>query len=222
LTRLKGKGRAVVCIDPETVTDEELSAMHNLGVRGVRLNLRTCSEKVDGEVFGKVLQKYARRLRPFGWAIQIYTSLDQVPLIAPYVPSLRVLVIFDHMGSPECSIPPRKMAGYHELLDLLKQKLVYVKLSGLYRLYDTPEMEQYIREVLRVAPTQVVWASDWPHSRGVSRNPGGDRKKVQEYRKISVPDFVANCKRWCGYDEDLVHKIWVENPRRLWQYSDSD
>ena len=222
LIKLKGKGRAVVCIDPDVVKDEELSVMHDLGVRGVRLNLRTRSEKFDGEMFGMVLQKYAHRLRPFGWAIQIYTSLDQISLIAPHVPSLGTPVIFDHMASPEGSIPPRKMASYQQLLDLLEQKLVYVKLSGLYRFHDTPGIEQYIQEVLRIAPTQVVWASDWPHSGGVSRNPGGDRKKVQEYRRISVPDFVANCKRWCGYDEDLMHKIWVENPRRLWQYSDSD
>jgi predicted TIM-barrel fold metal-dependent hydrolase len=222
LRRLNGKGRAVVCIDPDEIKDEELCTMHELGVRGVRLNLRTRSEKVDGEVFGKILHKYADRIRPFGWAIQIYTSLDQTALIVPHVPSLGIPVVFDHMASPEGNIVPRKMNGYRELLDLLQQKLAYVKLSGLYRLYETPGLEGYIREILRVAPTQIVWASDWPHSGGVSKNPGGDRNRVQEYRKVSVPDFIANCKRWCDYDEELMYKIWVENPRRLWQYQESD
>jgi len=196
--------------------------MHELGVRGVRLNLRTRSEKVDGEVFGKILHKYADRIRLFGWAIQIYTSLEQIALIVPHVPSLGIPVVFDHMASPEGNVVPSKINGHRELLDLLRQKLVYVKLSGLYRFYETPGLEGYIREVLRAAPTQVVWASDWPHSGGVSKNPGGDRNKVQSYRKVSVPDFISNCKRWCDYDEELMYKVWVENPRRLWQYHESD
>jgi predicted TIM-barrel fold metal-dependent hydrolase len=222
LTRLKGKGRAVVCIDPDTVTDEELSSMHALGARGARLNLRTRGDKLERRDFEKVLLKYANRIRSFGWVLQIYTSLDQIALIAPIIPSLGIPVVFDHLGSPEGNVPPKDLPGYADLMKLLEGKIVYVKLSAVYRFPDTPGMEEYVKGILRVAPTQVVWASDWPHTGGVSKNPGGDRKCIQDYRKVSIPEFVATCKSWCDHDEDLMRKIWVDNPRRLWQYDDAD
>ena len=93
LTRLKGMGRAVVCIDPDTVTDSELSSMHALGVRGVRLTLRTRGEKLDQENFKRIFLKYAKRLRSFRWVLQIYTSLDQISLIAPITPLLGVPLV---------------------------------------------------------------------------------------------------------------------------------
>ncbi|KUJ07655.1 amidohydrolase 2 [Mollisia scopiformis] len=222
LVKLKGKGRAVVCIDPDEITDKELRSMHGLGVRGVRLNLRTRSQTIDPILFTKLLRKYADKIRPLGWALQIYTSLDQIKHIAAVIPSLGIPIVFDHLGSPEGTRPPKALLGYSELMSLLKEKLVYVKLSGTYRFPNTPGIGEYVEEILRCAPTQVVWASDWPHSGGVSRNPGGDRKKVQEYRVVSTTDFIVRCKEWCKYDEDLIQKIWVENPRRLWQYDAQD
>lgn len=222
LKRLDGKGRAVVCIDPDTITDEEMSSMHALGARGARLNLRTRSQRMDKDGFREILYKYADKIRPFGWALQVYTSLDQIELIAPDVPSLGVPVVFDHLGSPEGSVPPKELPGYAQLMKLLEEKYVYVKLSGTYRFPDTPGVGEYVKEILKVAPTQVVWASDWPHSGSVSQNPRGDRNKVQDYRKISTVDFIATCKDWCDYDEDLIRKIWVDNPRRLWQYDGAD
>lgn len=222
LARLNGKGRAVVCIDPDVITDSELTTMHNLGVRGVRLNLRSTSQQVDPIKFAKVLRKYADRIRSFGWALQIYTSLDQIKLIAPVILSLGVPVIFDHLGSPEGTVPPKNQPGYGELMALLKHKVAFVKLSGIYRFESTPGIEEYVKNILEIAPTQMVWASDWPHSGGISKNPDGDRNKVQEYRKVSIPGFIDTCKRWCNYDSDLIYRIWVENPRRLWQYDGKD
>jgi hypothetical protein len=87
---------------------------------------------------------------------------------------------------------------------LLAEQKVYVKLSGLYRFSTMPDLEDYIREILRVAPTQVVWASDWPHSGGMEANPGGDRTKVQEYRKVNIPSFVLDCKGGV-----MVMKSWL-------------
>jgi predicted TIM-barrel fold metal-dependent hydrolase len=93
-------------------------------------------------------------------------------------------------------------------------------MSGIYRFANLPDVDVFAREFLRTAPTQVVWASDWPHSGGVAKNPGGDRNKVQDYRKIDIPDFIARCKDWCDHDEFLIRSIWVDNPKRLWQYDD--
>jgi predicted TIM-barrel fold metal-dependent hydrolase len=222
LAKLNGKGRAVVAIDPDTITDDELRSMHALGVRGVRLNLKTTNVKFDRAEFMKILRTYADKIRPYGWALQMYVAMDQIPLIAEGLPTLGVPIVIDHLGSPVNTSPPLTQEGYAELMALLAEKKVYVKLSGLYRFPQTPDIENYIREILRIAPTQVVWASDWPHSGSVENNPGGDRTKVQEYRKVDIPGFVINCKTWCGGDEELIKKIFVDNPRKLWQYDGED
>lgn len=224
LARLQGKGRAVVAIDPATVTVPELERMHRLGVRGVRLNLKTESREVDQDMFGALLRKYADLTRPFGWVLQLYISLEQVAMVADEIRGLGVKVVIDHLGAPdgESGTPGREQRGYKELLELLESGRCWVKLSGTYRFAGMPDLEGYVREILRRAPTQLVWASDWPHSGGVQRNPGGDRMKVQEYREADVPKFVALCKKWCDHDERLIRWIWVDNPRKLWDYNEDD
>ncbi len=43
------RGRAVACVDSQTVTDTELQDLHNAGVRGIRLNFRTSSIRLDDD-----------------------------------------------------------------------------------------------------------------------------------------------------------------------------
>lgn len=196
--------------------------MHRLGVRGIRLNLRTRSERFEKVTFAKVLQKYADKIRPLGWVIQLYIDLDQIGLIADTLAKLGVPIVFDHLGSPKENAPARTQTGCTQLLNLLSERKAWVKMSGIYRFANLPDVDEWAREILRTAPTQVVWASDWPHSGGVEKNPGGDRNQVQEYRKIDIPKFIARCKAWCNHDENLMRRIWVDNPRILWQYDSQD
>lgn len=218
LRRLDGRGRGVVCIDPDTVTQEELNDMHKIGVRGVRLNMQTTSEKVDRYTFAKVLRKHADKIRPLGWVIQLYIGLEQIGLMADDLSTLGVPVVLDHLGSPAQNAPGREQPGHRELMRLLADGKVWIKMSGIYRFINLPDIDSYAREILRMAPSQVVWASDWPHSGGIAMNPGGDRTKVQDYRMVSIPNFIERCKGWCDYDEHLIRNIWVDNPRKLWQY----
>ena len=220
LRQLKGKGRAVVSIDPETIADQDLDEMHALGVRGIRINLKSTSQNKSKEDLTKTLRSYVRRIHRLNWAIQLHIGLADIEKIASEIPNLGVPVVIDHLATPDKASAPRFQPGYTEFLDLLSKKQVWVKLSGIYRFAGLPELGIYVREILRVAPTQVVWASDWPHTGGVGANPQGDRHALQDYRKFDVPAFVAQCKEWCEGDEVLIQKIFVENPRRLWQYDE--
>lgn len=158
--------------------------MHDVGARGVRINLATRGEKMDREACEEVLGKHADKVRPLGWCLQLYVSFDQIALLAPLIPALGVPVVLDHLGSPHPSTPPRLQPGYRDFLDLLKSGRAWTKLSGTYRFADTPDLDEFIKTVLREGPDQVVWASDWPHSGGTEANPGGGRDTVQEYRKV--------------------------------------
>ena len=224
LSHLGGKGRAVACIDPETATDQELQTLHLAGVRGIRLNLRTRSDAFNGAA----VRSAADRVRPLGWVIQLYISLKQVIELAPLVPELGVPIVIDHIGAPESSGGPIKLQpGYEEFMELLRTGRVWTKLSGTYRFPHLSDLDEYVTDILRAAPHRVVWGSDWPHSGGVEANPGGDRNKMQEYRKVDDIAWAARCRQWCreadgGNGDVLARKIWVDNPRTLWQYYGSD
>lgn len=222
LRHLKGKARAVVSIDPETIPDQDLDEMHALGVRGIRINLKSTSQNKTKEELIKTLRRYAQRIRRLKWAIQLHIGLGDIEKVASEIPNLGVPVVVDHLATPDQTLAPRLQPGYTEFLDLLAKQQIWVKLSGIYRFAELPEMDSYVREILRVAPTQVVWASDWPHTGGVAANPKGDRQALQEYRKFDVPAFVAQCREWCGHDEGLIRTIFVGNPRRLWQYEEEE
>lgn len=225
LRELRGRARGVVVIDPDTITDAELEEMHAVGVRGVRLNIKTGDQTLSREYFCDLLQKYARRLRPRNWAIQIYLSLPQFKLIADEIPKLSnaegtVPVVIDHLGHPDQSRPVYEQEGYTELMDALRRKEIYLKLSATYRFPNLPALGAYAKEVIRTAPTQIVWASDWPHTGSIEYNPGGNRKIHQDYRRVDDVGYVKQCIDWCDGNEDLMRQIWVENPRRLWQYNE--
>ncbi|GAB7345959.1 hypothetical protein MBLNU457_4184t1 [Dothideomycetes sp. NU457] len=220
LERLKGKGRAVVTIDPVKTTDDELFEMHKLGARAARINLASKSQNLTKDDFADVLQRYASRLRRLRWSLQLYIRLHQVQMIADIIPSLGIPVIIDHLGHPSSSDPMSEQPGYTEFVSLLKQKYIYTKLSAVYRFAGLPDIDSVVREILRVAPTQVVWASDWPHTGGMSMLVDNDRTRHQDFRKVDDKEWVAQCLDWCDGDEGLARRIWVDNPRRLWQADD--
>ncbi|KAK5190170.1 hypothetical protein LTR96_008154 [Exophiala xenobiotica] len=217
LQRLGGKGRGVAMINPDTITDAELDSMHTVGFRGVRINLRTRSESYDTGLWHEVLHKHAAKIRRLNWVIQLFVSMDQIPNIAPVLSTLGLRVVFDHLGYPEGHGLAIEQPGCNELLRLLETyKDVYVKLSGLYRLPETPDMDVYIRKLLQIAPDQIVWASDWTFTAGQEYNPGGDRKALQDFLTPDIPAFVGQCVHWCDGRSDLIRKIWVDNPTKLW------
>jgi predicted TIM-barrel fold metal-dependent hydrolase len=225
LKELDGKGRGVVVIDPDTVTDEELDKMHAIGVRGIRVNFHTRKEKISRESFQTLLQKYADRIRRLNWVIQLWIELYQFALVADVIPQLGVDVVIDHLGGPHSTTTRiQEQDGYKEIVKLLREKKMHVKLSGIYRFKgeEMPGLDEYVTEILQCAPDQVVWGSDRPHPAGPERNPDGDPYKSQEYLEIDIPAFIERCRAWAGHDEHLIKKIFVDNPRRLWRYDYDD
>lgn len=219
---LKGKGRAVVLIDPEKITEKELDALHRAGVRGARLNIKTGSIELDKATFVKQLRLYADKIRSRDWVLQLYMGLWQFPLVADEIPKLGVDVCIDHVGSPDPTKAASEQDGYAELIESLRRKEIWIKLSGTYRFAELPDMDEYCQKVVHTAPDRIIWASDWPHSGSVAHNPGGDRKVHQDYRKIDDVGFLKKCIDWCDGDEEIVRQIWVENPRKLWRYEADD
>jgi hypothetical protein len=67
------KGRGIAVVDVQTITDAELQEMHDLGVRGVRLNFQADGKSVDTVAFNKALEAAAERIAHMpGWMIQVF------------------------------------------------------------------------------------------------------------------------------------------------------
>lgn len=67
--------RGIAVIDLENTSDEELLAMHECGIRGIRLNLRADGRSFSSLEFTKVLTRAANRIKNLpNWKLQIYCT----------------------------------------------------------------------------------------------------------------------------------------------------
>ncbi|KAF3908043.1 hypothetical protein ABW21_db0202851 [Orbilia brochopaga] len=219
--------RAIVSIDPHTISDDELATMHAAGVRGARMNLKSSLAEPSAAEFERTLRAYADRLKPLKtWPLQIHLSLHQVPLIAETIPKLGITVIIDHLAAPstrEPLQPAREQLGYKEFMRLLSRGEIYTKLSGTDRFPNLPALHEYATEVVATASDRVVWASDWPHTGGVRMNPGGDRLRHQGFRAVNDHGLLQRAVEvYCKGDEDIVRRVWRDNARALWDYTGDD
>jgi predicted TIM-barrel fold metal-dependent hydrolase len=78
LRSLKDAGhspRGIAVVNLENVTDLELQEMHELGIRGLRLNMQFDGKAVDIPAFKRNLVLAAERVaRLPGWFVQIFIS----------------------------------------------------------------------------------------------------------------------------------------------------
>lgn len=210
----QANARAIVSIDPDVVSEAELDQMHAQGVRGVRVNLKTGSERPTADNLCARLRCIASRIRKKSWALELYIGLEQIAMIATELPSLGVPVVIDHMGSPESNTAASQQQGHQQLLKLLSGRHVWVKISGAYRFEELPDLDDYAKALIRHGPYNVLWASDWPHTGGPLQSQNG--RDISSFRKVDDVDWIRRCVAWCDNDEAMIHRLFAENPQRLW------
>ncbi|WEW54689.1 hypothetical protein PRK78_000111 [Emydomyces testavorans] len=207
------RGRGVVVIDPPNIRPDTLRAWHQLGVRGARLNLQSVGTQLSAEALARSVRQHADIIRALGWVLQLYIPLSSVPALVDVVPGLGVRVCLDHFASPALPatsdagssvFDPYSLSGFAELISLLEQGSTYVKISAPYRLSEDPDLKQLgvmVKELMRVAPDRLVFATDWPHTR---------------FEGLDISPFVEKCLGWCGGDTGLVDKLFRWNAEELW------
>ena len=70
-------------------------------------------------------------------------------------------------------------------------------------------------------PEMVVYASDWPHTVGQSGNSAAGRLVPQDFLKVNDSALIELYEQWAGSPAQ-VQRLFVDNPRKLWQWSDPD
>lgn len=151
------RARGVVAFSPESVSSSALRDWHDLGVRGIRINIESTGDVVDRAKVEAELIKYAEIVRPLGWVVQLYVPLHMVPDLEHIIPTLGVRVCIDHMGAPRLKsypattspLDPYSLEGFASLIRLLGQGSTFVKLSAAYRFSGQDDYIQHVEPIAR-------------------------------------------------------------------------
>jgi predicted TIM-barrel fold metal-dependent hydrolase len=203
----KGRYRGIGAIDPLTVTDAELDALHAAGIRGARVNVKG----KDGVADTANLERVAGRIARLGWHAQLYFYADHIPRLDEQIASMPVETVIDHIGYVRAS-DGVDGKGFQMLLRLARAGRTWFKLSAPYRQSSQPphfaDVAPLARALYALAPDRCVWASDWPHA---SRNDTGI---------IRVPNDgeLADCLIDYFPQTADRKRILVDNPARLYGF----
>ncbi len=196
-----GPCRGVAVVD-ETISDAELRAMHECGVRGLRLNVL-----FGGGVGLQAMEPLAQRVADLGWHLQLLLDATHMEELAPRIRALPVPVVVDHMGHMNVS-RGLEAPGFQALVGLVQEGRCWIKLSGNYRLSSArPYYEDVIpfaRRLIEAAPQHMIWGTDWPHPalNAFMPNDGDLLNALHDYAP----------------EPELKRAILVENPTRLYDF----
>jgi len=197
--RAGGEAFRAIVVPAADIGDDELAQMHELGVRGIRLNLLN-RQMVGVDAALAVLARMAGR----GWHLQVLTDLGRDPdALGRLCEQAGVPVVVDHMGKLAPS------TRRHPLMDRLADGSCWVKLSAPYRVSAEAsphdDLTGLARALAEANPERVVWGSDWPHTELHEGTP-------------SAASLAALVHRWFP-DEALCRQICVTNPARLYGFA---
>lgn len=192
------RGVAVVSLD---VTDRELEALHEAGVRGVRINVL-----FGGGVGFAAMEQLAHRIKHLGWHMQFLMDVRDLPELTPRMASLPVMGVIDHLGHMPVA-DGLGAPGFAALRRLVIDHGYWVKLSGAYRVSDHfqafDDVTPFAKALIEDAPERMLWGSDWPH--------------VAQKRTPDTGRLLNLLAEWAP-DPEIRRRILVTNPARLYGF----
>ena len=203
LVHLQPWARGVATVRKD-VTEDELRALHEAGVRAVRFNF--VKRLVDALPFDS-LTKVAERIAPLGWHVVIYFEATDLRDYMDFFCSLPTIVVVDHMGRPDVSASPDG-AEFQLFLQLMHENAnFWSKVTCPERLSvsgppDYADTIAFAKRVVENFPDRVLWGTDWPHPNMKSHMP--DDGKLVDF----IPSIATTT--------ELQRKLLVDNPMRLY------
>ncbi|AQH05501.1 2-pyrone-4,6-dicarboxylate hydrolase (plasmid) [Burkholderia sp. KK1] len=197
----KARGIAVISTD---ISEKELLALHQGGIRGVRFSL---FEPTNAVTRVDMIEPIARRINDLGWHVQLQMRSDLIVEHAKTLKRVPCPVVFDHMAR----LPPTESGheAYNVIRGMLDQGRTWVKVSAAYlntrvgppAYEDTKAVAQ---SYIAAAPERVVWGSDWPHP-------------TEKIRKPDDAHLLDLLTAWAP-DSATQHRILVSNPAALYGF----
>jgi 2-pyrone-4,6-dicarboxylate lactonase len=205
-----GKARGVATVK-RSVTDAELQAMHDAGVRGVRFNF--VKRLVDFTPKDELLE-IATRIKAWGWHVVIYFEAVDLPELWDFFTALPTTVVVDHMGRPNVNqaVDGPEFALFMKFMQLHEN--VWSKVTCPERLslagpaalngerMAYRDVVPFARHVVETFPDRVLWGTDWPHPNLKDHMPDDGL----------LVDFIPHI----ATTADLQRRLLVDNPTRLY------
>lgn len=197
------KARGVATVR-DTVSADELSELHEAGVRGVRFNFvrRLVDPKPDAYYHAII-----DRIAPLGWHVVIYFEAADLEERWDFFTSLPTTVVVDHMGRPDVTQPASGPAFGRFIRLMTEHENIISKVTCPERLSKIggPAYEDVVpfaRMLVEQFPDRVLWGTDWPHPNMTSHMPDDGH----------LVDFIPQI----APTEYLQQKLLVDNPMRIY------
>ncbi|KAI0420428.1 hypothetical protein F5X98DRAFT_27393 [Xylaria grammica] len=216
--------RGIAVIDIDKVGEAELISMHELGVRGLRLNAQASGHAVDIEAVRSLMVKSAWLIKDLpGWKLQIFAPAYIWDDLYDCVHNLPVTVILDHLGGlkgasklSQDSPHGVQQRGFTSIVKLAQESKVLVKISGLYRASTEgksgySDLEPIIRKLAKEVPDRLIWGSDWPHTGEGANRLDRNLEGIEPFRVIDNGLILKNLWQWVDC-EKTWRKMMVETP----------
>ncbi|PTX00211.1 amidohydrolase family protein [Pararhodobacter aggregans] len=196
------KARGVASVGKD-ITRDELKALHEGGVRGVRFNfVKRLVDATPPEVFLGIADK----IQEFGWSTVVYFEAQDLERLEPFLNTLPGIIVVDHMGRPDVK-KGVDHPDFQRFINLMAQnERIWTKVTCPERLtvqgepYD--DVVPYYQAIVDRFEDRVLWGTDWPHPNMKSHMPDDGL----------LVDYIPRIAR----TEALRQKLLVDNPMRLY------
>lgn len=196
--------RGIAVVD-DTISDTELLSMNEVGVRGVRFNfVRRLVDPKPQAYYERIVEKIA----PLGWHLIVYIETADFNEQLPFLESLPVPVVFDHMARPDVA-KGVEHADFSRFMHLMKSDKYWTKVSCPERLTQHGGSHQnysdvipFMKILVDTFPDRVLWGTDWPHPNMKSHMP-------DDGQLVELIPLIADT-------EAKQKKLLVDNPMRLY------
>lgn len=194
--------RGITVLNTDT-SDEEIARLHELGVRGIRINML-----FRGGIDFDAVTALSERIAQWNWHVQCLIDVSNFNDLAHTLDRLPVSKVIDHMGHMPVSKGIND-PGFKHLLDRIEKGDTWVKLSGPNRMTlkaSAPyqDVDPFFHELTRRNSDRCVFGTDWPHVQlpGPMPNDG---------------DLVDELLRLID-DPATLEKVLVHNPTKLYDF----
>lgn len=191
--------RGIAVVD-QSVTLEQLKAMDERGVRGIRFNAITGRTPIEW------LPSLAKMIQPLGWHIQLWTNSERLMQIGSILDDVPLPIVLDHMGQFPAA-EGLNGVQFQNILRLMKDDRFWIKLVGYRVSKDLPafqDIRDAAKALVSAAPQRCLWGTDWPHI-------------YLEGRPMpNTTDLFETVESWLSPAE--AELVFVQNPERLYRF----
>jgi len=198
-----GRLKGIVVVPPD-LAEDQLHALKDAGVVGVRFNLVDFDPASLAENGAENLLVVIREL---GWFVEVQCRAADFINIAPLLRRTKVRVLIDHLGRPQPQLGTHEI-GFKTMLAMADSGRTVMKLSGAFRescrAYPFKDLDPFAQAILKAfSPQNCIWGSDWPF--------------LNIAPKPDYGQTLACLERWLP-DADQRRQVLWDTPARLFDF----